>query len=105
VHRPERWIPLLHSCASETELVRVLREYLATIPPKDLAAIPAGAGVASFENVVDVAGIAVGLAREELLFRGDDDARAMLSTVSKVFAAAATRLAEIQSQRLRDRLA
>jgi glutaminase len=105
VHLPERWIPLLHSCASEAELARVLREYLATIPPKDLAAIPAGADVASFEQAVDMAGIAVILAREELLFRGDDDARAMLNSVSTVFSAAATRLAEIQSQRLRDRLA
>ncbi len=105
MHRPERWIPLLESCNSEVELVRVLREFLATIPPKDLACIPAGAGVASFETAIDVAGIAVSLAREELLFVGDDQAKALLNNVTTVFSAAAMRLAEIQSQRLRDRLA
>lgn len=105
MHRPERWIPLLESCDSETELVRVLREFLATIPPKDLASIPAGAGVASFETAIDIAGIAVSLAREELLFGGDGEAKALLHSVTTVFSAAAMRLAEIQSQRLRDRLA
>jgi hypothetical protein len=105
VHRAERWVPLLQSCSSETELVGVLRDFLTTIPPKDLAAIPAGAGIATFESALDVAGIAVSLAREELLFSGDDNARHMLNRVTAVFTAAATRLAEIQSQRLRDRLA
>ncbi|HET9651462.1 MAG TPA: hypothetical protein VFP36_04700 [Usitatibacter sp.] len=85
--------------------MRVLREFLGTIPPADLASIPAGAGVASFQTAVDVAGIAVSLAREELLFRGEEPARAMLNNVTAVFTAAAMRLAEIQSQRLRDRLA
>ena len=105
MHRPERWVPLLQSCDSESELVRVLRDFLATIPPKDLAAIPAGAGVASFDSALDVAAIAVSLAREELLFSGDETSRALLNSVTTVFSAAATRLAEIQSQRLRDKLA
>lgn len=105
MQRPERWIPLLQSCESEMDLVRVLREFLATLSPKDLATIPAGAGVATFETAADLAGIAVSLAREELLFRGDKSARALLNNVTKVFTAAATRLAEIQSQRLRNRLA
>lgn len=105
MHRPERWIPLLQSCESEGELVRVLREFLGTIPPTDLASIPTGAGIASFETAVDVAGIAVSLAREELLFRGDETARGLLNNVTTVFTAAATRLAEIQARRLRDRLA
>ncbi len=103
--RPERWIPLLQSCSSEPELVRVLRDFLATIPPTQLASIPAGAGIASFESALDVAGIAVSLAREELLFSGDDPSRVTLNNVTSVFAAAAMRLAEIQSQRLRDKLA
>lgn len=105
MHRPERWIPLLQSCSSEHDLVRVLRDFLATIPPQDLAAIPAGAGIASLESAVDVAGIAVSLAREELLFSGDDQARTLLNNVTTVFAAAAMRLAELQSQKLRNRLA
>ena len=105
MHRPERWIPLLRTCESETDLVRVLRDFLATIPPNDLAAIPAGAGVATFESALDVAGIAVSLAREELLFSGDADARKLLNNVTAVFAAAATRLAEIQARRMRDQLA
>ena len=102
VHRPERWIPLLQTCESESDLVRVLRDFLQTIPPKDLACIPAGAGVATFESALDVAGIAVSLAREELLFSGDEASRSLLNNVTAVFAAAATRLAEIQSRRLRD---
>ena len=101
MHRPERWIPLLRTCESETDIVRVLRDFLATIPPNALAAIPAGAGVATFESALDVAGIAVSLAREELLFAGDEEARAMLNSVTAVFSAAAARLAQIQSQRLR----
>jgi hypothetical protein len=105
VLRPERWIPLLQSCDSETELVRVLREFIATIPPTDLAAIPVGAGIATFDTALDVAGIAVSLAREELLFMGDGDSRDLLNNVTAVFTAAAMRLAEIQSQRLRDKLA
>lgn len=103
--RPERWIPLVQSCASETDLVRVLRDYLATIPPAQLAGIPAGAGIAAFDSALDVAGIAVSLAREELLFAGNDESRTLLNSVTAVFAAAATRLAEIQSQRLRDSMA
>ena len=101
--RPERWIPLLQSCESEPDLVRVLRDYIGSIPPNDLASIPAGAGIATFESAMDVAGIAVSLAREELLFSGDESARTMLNHVTAVFAAAAMRLAEIQTQRLRDR--
>ena len=105
MHRPERWVPLLEKCESETDLVRVLRDFLRTIPPSDLAAIPAGAGVATFESAADLAGIAVSLAREELLYAGDDRGRELLNSVTKVFTVAATRLAEIQSQRLRSRLA
>ena len=105
MHRPERWIPLLQRCESEPDLVRVLRDFLETIPPSDLAVIPAGAGVATFESAVDLAGIAVSLAREELLYSGNDSGRELLHSVTKVFAAAAARLAEIQSQRLRDSLA
>ena len=105
MYRPERWIPLLQSCDSETELVRVLRDFLATIPPGDLAAIPAGAGIASFDSALDVAAIAVSLAREELLFSGDETSRVLLNSVTTVFATAATRLAEIQARRLRDKLA
>ncbi|HWH40938.1 MAG TPA: hypothetical protein VNU21_13940 [Usitatibacter sp.] len=105
MHRPDRWIPLLQRCVSEADLVRVLRDFLETIPPSDLAEIPAGAGVATFESALDVAGIAVSLAREELLYAGNDSGRQLLHAVTKVFAAAAARLAEIQSQRLRDRLA
>jgi hypothetical protein len=103
MHRAERWITLLQRCESETDLVRVLRDFLKTIPPSALAEIPAGAGVATFESAVDVAGIAVSLAREELLYAGSDSGRELLHSVTKVFAAAATRLAEIQSQRLRNR--
>ena len=104
VNRPERWIPLLQSCESERQLVDVLRDFLASIPPADLAAIPATAGIASLEGAVDVAGMAVSIAREDLLFDGEPSSKVLLGNVSKVFAAAATRLAEIQSQRLRDRL-
>src|SRR4249920_2546989 len=104
MHRPERWIPLLQRCDSEMDLVRVLRDFLQAIPPSDLAAIPSGAGVATFESAVDVAGVAVSLAREELLYAGSDSGRELLHSVTKVFAAAAARLAEIQSQRLRGRL-
>ena len=104
MHRPERWIPLLQRCDSEMDLVRVLRDFLRAIPPSDLAAIPSGAGVATFESAMDVAGIAVSLAREELLYAGGDSGRELLHSVTKVFAAAAARLAEIQSQRLRGRL-
>lgn len=103
--RPERWIPLLQSCDSESELVRVLRDFLATIPPNELAGIPAGAGIATFESALDLAGIAVSLAREELLFRGDGESRDLLNNVTAVFTAAATRLAEIQSRRVRNKLA
>jgi len=105
VHRPERWIPLLRQCDSETDLVNVLRQFLATIPPRQLAQIPVGAGIAGFDSAVDVAGIAVSLAREELLYGGEQTTRDLLNHVTAVFAAAATRLAEIQSQRLRDSLA
>ena len=105
MHRPERWIPLLNECESETDLLRVLRDFLSTIPPKDLASIPIGAGIASFESAVDLAGIAVSLAREELLFSGEDEARKLLNNVTTVFAAAAKRLAELQSNRLRDAIA
>jgi hypothetical protein len=105
VTRPERWIPLLQDCESETDIVRVLRDFLSTIPPKDLASIPTGAGVATFQSAVDLAGIAVSLAREELLFSGEEEARKLLNNVTAVFSAAATRLAVLQSQRLRDMVA
>ena len=105
VHRPERWIPLLQNCDSESDIMRVLRDFLASIPPKELAALPIGAGIASFQSAIDLAGIAVSLAREELLFAGDDEARKLLNNVTAVFSAAASRLAEIQSQRLRDVIA
>lgn len=100
--RPERWIPLLQDCESETDILRVLRDFLATIPPKDMAALPIGAGIATFQSAVDLAGIAVSLAREELLFSGDEHLRTLLNHVTAVFSAAATRLAELESQRLRD---
>ena len=74
-------------------------------PPADLAAIPVGAGIATFESAVDLAGIAVSLAREELLFAGDEEARKLLNSVTAVFSAAAARLAELQSDRLRDLIA
>src|SRR4051812_39632058 len=92
VHRPERWIPLLQKCESEADIVRTLRDFVRSIPADDLAAIPARAGIAALESSVDLAGIAVSLAREELLFAGDEKAGELFTNVTAVFAAAATRL-------------
>ena len=78
------------------EVVALMRDYIATLTPEEIATLPASVWDAL--NVDDISGSAVVLIREELNLVGKSDAADLLHEIAHTFVAASTRLASIQAR-------
>jgi hypothetical protein len=86
----------IREAESEGEVVRVLTEYLESLHPMAVAAIPANLLSLHLTQAKDIMGAAVILARHETKMAQETPEAAIVKDVSNVLTAAATRLAVLQ---------
>ena len=87
---------VIREAASEGEVVRALTEYLESLHPLAVAAIPANLLSLHLTHAKDIMGAAVVLARHEAKMIQETPEAAIVRDVSNVLTAAATRLAVLQ---------
>jgi hypothetical protein len=87
---------VIREAATEGEVVRALTEYLESLHPMAVAAIPANLLSLHLTHAKDIMGAAVILARHEAKMAHDTPESAIVKDVSSVLTAAATRLAVLQ---------
>jgi len=87
---------IIREAQSEGEVVRALTEYLESLHPMAVAAIPANLLSLHLTHAKDIMGAAVILARHETKMIQETPEAAIVKDVSSVLTAAATRLAVLQ---------
>jgi hypothetical protein len=96
MHRFSRWKVPLTEAQSVQQVVKLMRDYVATIGVEDLGALPETCRQAL--TAEDIQGSAVILVREELQFSGDPTVAEMLHEIAHTFVAASTRMASVQAR-------
>jgi hypothetical protein len=86
------WLSQVQGARSEDELVRVIKEYLASWTPDELARLPEECQPRIVDGRDDVLAWAVVLARGDLKFSGDPLVAAQLHELATLFTAAGMRL-------------
>lgn len=89
---PAAWLARIESAHSVAELIRTLRDYLASLSAEEIAQLPKGVSGASLAGAADIQEWAVMLAHHDL--RGDPDAQA-LHRSAVVFAAAGAKIPKL----------
>ena len=94
--KPASWQGLLAACATEAEVVDVVRDFLATISPYEAARLPVTLRPRRMLDANDITTYAFDLVRGDV---GDDDSGAQraLHRLAHFFSRASIRLAEIMS--------
>jgi hypothetical protein len=102
MHQFEKWRSLIVHAATPEALTEVLRQYGDCILPSDVATLPERCQVALETAHVDLGGSAVVLLQEELRYAGPPEAAALLHEIAQTFAAASSRLTQMQGLYPRD---
>ena len=98
MQRLERWQPLVREAASEQDVVRIVREYLDLWPEEERAAFPCKANPWAAATRQHIAECAVDLARAELDFQGEGEARRKLADMTTIFRDAVTRFGQLSQE-------
>jgi hypothetical protein len=96
VHTFVRWKDNLTDAQTVKDVVRVMRDYLATLSLEDRKRFPPACRDAL--SVDDIADSALVLFRAEVQFTGDPVITAMLHEVAQTFVAASNRIVAIQAR-------
>ena len=93
--RPVSWHVLLDSAMTEADVVRITREFLATLSPYDIARLPAHCRPGKMVDTSDISGYAFVIVRHRCV-PGAGTAR-VAHKLASFFTSASTRLARICS--------
>jgi len=94
------WPQVLDDAVTEHDLVMVVREYLATLGPDEIARLPADCRPGKITDGEDVGDFAFRLATAHLEFAGSRTDRLLLERVMGFFTRATSRLASLQASPL-----
>ena len=94
MHRFSHWKVPLSEAQSVSEVTALMHNYLGTLGPEVIAALPPSCWDAL--TVDDLAGSAVVLVREELRYAGKPEIAEVLHEIAHTFVAASTRMASIE---------
>jgi hypothetical protein len=89
------WLSQIESTRSAAELVRLLRDYLASLTPEERAQLPAGCVAESISSPAEIQEWAVSLAQGDLKRSGTHEDAQTLRLAAIIFAAAGTRLPKV----------
>jgi hypothetical protein len=100
MNRLDRWQPRIKNARSAQAIVAVMREYVSSWTPEQVAQLPADCRPSADLDVQAVSQWAVELTRCELKFAGDAAAAELLHDVKAVFVQASQRLAQLTAESL-----
>jgi hypothetical protein len=89
------WLSQIESARSAAELVRLLRDYLASLTPEARAQLPAGCAAENISSPAEIQEWAVSLAQEDLRTPGAPRDAQTLHLAAIIFAAAGSRLPKV----------
>ena len=89
------WLSQIESARSAAELLRLLRDYLASLTPEERAQLPAGCVADNITGPSEIQEWAVALAQGDLKTSGTPQSAETLRFAAIVFAAAGTRLPRV----------
>lgn len=95
MRRLTRWQPLVREATSDAELVRIMRDFVATLVPDGIERLPPNCRPREIRTREDVSMLAVDLARTELTYPESDEVKEILTQLAAVFAEATTRLSQM----------
>jgi len=96
MHRFSHWKVPLSEAQSVSEVTALMHNYLGTLGPDVIAALPPSCWDAL--TVDDLPGSAVVLVREELHYSGKAEIAEMLHEIAHTFVAASTRVASLEAR-------
>ena len=85
------WIKRIELAASQAEVVELVRQYIETRDPRDLAALPPDCQPTRYETTADIAESAYRLAA----YHGHDDTARIIQRIGSVLSRASVRLSEL----------
>jgi hypothetical protein len=89
---------LLNAAASEADVLRIMREYLATLIPGDVAMLPESCRIAAIRTTQDIESAAVTLAHCDLKADPAEDSSKLLTEMAHTFAWAQARIRDLRSR-------
>jgi len=89
------WLSQIESARSAAELLRLIRDYLASLTPEQRAQLPAGCVAENISSPSEIQEWAVALAQGDLKTSGTPHSAETLRLAAIVFAAAGTRLPRV----------
>ena len=98
MYRFARWQPLLSSAATEADVLRLMREYLAVLQPADLVSLPESCRISTIRSTQDIELAAVTLAQCDLKSDPAAAASRLLTEMAHTFAWAQARLRDLRSR-------
>jgi hypothetical protein len=90
----EHWQRQMRSAQSEAALLAVVGSYLATLSHEQLSRLPESSRPTPIADREDIAALNVQIARDELMYTGDDDVAVLLRQMVVVLSEATKRLAQ-----------
>ena len=90
------WISQIEGARSTAELVRMLRDYLASMSVEDSAHLPRALSAETIERASDIQEWAVALAQADLKATGSEASTGVLHEAAVVFGAAGSRIPKVQ---------
>jgi hypothetical protein len=88
----------LNSASSEADVMKIMREYLATLAPEDFAILPEECRISSIRSTQDIEQAAVTLAHCDLKADPGDTSSKLLTEMAHTFAWAQARLRDLRSR-------
>ena len=98
MYRFARWQPLLTTAATEADVLRIMREYLAVLEPADIALLPESCRIASVRDTQDIELAAVTLAQCDLKCDPGATGSRLLTEMAHTFAWAQARIRDLRSR-------
>ena len=98
MYRFARWQPLLSAAATEADVLRIMREYLATLGPEDIALLPDSCRIPAIHSTQDIEYAAVSLAQCDLKSDPGAPPSRLLTEMAHTFAWAQARIRDLRSR-------
>lgn len=93
-----RWPDELHAAATDKDVLNVARNYVALLASEELQALPRDLKPGPLATCGDVADWALTLVQASLSLHPDESGVEILRNISEFFAAASSRLSELQGR-------
>lgn len=90
---PLGWNDLLIAARTENDVVTIVRDFIATLEPQEVASLPVPCRPGKFFEADDVTAFAFALVQHDC--SNDPEAAALVSRLSSIFSNASNRLAQI----------